>query len=120
MIKKYDKFINEESIWKKFKKKNIENIEYEPIPIDPNNVDPLGEEDWDEDYDIIIEKPGVLLKHAKNGGPGNWTWEVNFNRYWEYLKERNPHFNEADKKFYCGVGVGFMMANEYHKKITNK
>lgn len=82
-----------------------------------NPIDPYGEEDWNEEYDIIIEKPGFLAKHRKGGEVGSWNWNINIPNYWKYVNGVNPDFDENKKDFYCGLVAGYTMADEYHEKI---
>ncbi len=87
-----------------------------------NSNDPYGEEDWDEDYDVIFERPGFIAKHKKGGSVGEWTWNVNIPNYWLHVIEKNPEWaNHADKKeFYCGFLAGFTLADEFYEKIKGQ
>lgn len=57
MIKRYEQYLKEEINWRKlnpFKR----NKHYKSIPYDPNNIDPYGEEDWNDG--------NIILQIAKN------------------------------------------------------
>lgn len=83
-----------------------------------NPLDPYGEEDWDDDYDIIVEKPGFNARHKKGGGVMEWNYEIKIDDYWNYIKGKNIKFRDKDndKKFYVGLFAGTVMTKEYFEK----
>lgn len=107
MIKTFEEWKNP------FKRDNIKTVqEYSDIV-----GDPYGEEDWDSDYDIFIDKPGLTAKHRKDGDVGAWQWNTNIPNFWLYVKEHNPGWDENNKNYYCGFLSGFILASEYYEKI---
>jgi len=51
MIKKYNQYLKEELVFRNPFKKKVKNYS----EIDPNDVDPYGEEDWDDDLTPILK-----------------------------------------------------------------
>lgn len=89
-------------------------------PTSDNPNDPFGEEEWDEDYDIEIDKLGFTAQHYKGGDVGHWKYHLNIEEYWKYVKEKNPQYDAQNKQFLCGLVAGLTMADEYHEKMKNQ
>ena len=88
------------------------------------DIDPYGEEDWPEDFDITIERPGLLLRHKKGMDVMSWKIELidkTGNEYWDHIKRINPDqkgLERKDKKdFFIGLFIGKIMTEEYYEKI---
>jgi hypothetical protein len=83
---------------------------------------PYGEEVWEDEYDIIVEKPGLTLKHRKGGDAMACQYAFannNIDQYWRYIIQQNPNSqairNSEDKKFYVGLFLGILITSSYYQ-----
>ena len=84
------------------------------------DLDPYDEEDWEEkdkEYDVYIEKPGLVLWREK--GKENFGWNCNYKEYSDYIIGKNPGRSndiKNNRTFYCGLLIGMMIEGEGDKR----
>lgn len=88
-------------------------LQYIKEQTDHTDIDPYGEEEWPENYDIIFDEiPGLEIKHEKGDDYNTWIIIIkNRNELTNYIDITNPEWNIkrlgiTDQELLIGIIIG--------------